>query len=188
MRFPAQEHHGGVAALGAIDLREHACLAGLDHLEAGVFQAEGVLVDHALNQAVAVVAWFDAVDLAVEFFLELGDVGKIFQTLVIQLFGHGEGVFCVLEVGAQGLHGTGITVSLDVVFHGRHPVAQEHVHVLAVGQGLVGHRNGNHRGFGLVAQGIENDAGGGGGDGNVSPADIGEVYGAALSGFCSLSQ
>ncbi|MNU95376.1 hypothetical protein D3C71_853890 [compost metagenome] len=188
MRFPAQEHHGGVAALGAIDLREHACLAGLDHLEAGVFQAEGVLVDHALDQTVAVVTWFDPVDFAVQFLFELGDVGEILQTFVIQLFRYGECVFCVFEVGAQGIHGSGIAVRLDVVFHGRHPVAEEDVHVLAVGQGLVGHWHGNHGGFGFVAQGIEDDAGGGGGDGNVGPADIGEVYGAALGRFGGLRQ
>ena len=38
-------------------------------------EPELVVVDHLLDQAVAVVAGLDAVDLAVELVLELGDVG-----------------------------------------------------------------------------------------------------------------
>ncbi|MNI05818.1 hypothetical protein D3C73_587820 [compost metagenome] len=188
MRRPAEEDHGGVAFLRAVDLRQHACFAGLDDLEARVLEAEGVLVDHRLDQAVAIVARLDAVDLAVELFLEFGDVGEVMQALVVQRLRDGEGVLGALEVGAYGFHGAGIAVGLDVVFHGRHPVAQEHVHVLAVGQGLVGHGHGNHGGLGLVAEGVEHDAGGRGCRGDVGPADIGEVYGTALRRFCGLRQ
>ncbi|MNJ23346.1 hypothetical protein D3C77_177310 [compost metagenome] len=188
MRFPAQEHHRSVAALGTFNLRKHACLAGLDHLETGVLEAEGVLVDHALDGAVAVVARLDAVDLAVQLLLELGNVGEVFQALVIQRLRYGQGVLGVFKVGPHGFHRTGITVLLDVVFHGRHPVAEKHVHVLAVGQRLVGHRYRDHGGFGLVAQRLQHHAGDRSGDGDVGPADVGEIDGVTLFGLCGLCQ
>ncbi|MCY1178042.1 hypothetical protein D9M73_183770 [compost metagenome] len=188
MRFPAQEHHGGVTALGAFNLREHAGLAGFDHLEAGVLEAEGVLVDHALDGAVAVVARLDAVDLAVQFLLELGNVGEVFQALVIQRLRYGQGVLGVFKVGPHGFHRTGITVLLDVVFHGRHPVAEEHIHILAVGQRLVGHGHRNHGGLGFVAQRLQHHTGHRGGHGDIGPADIGEVDGMTLLRLGGLGQ
>ncbi|RMU58700.1 hypothetical protein ALP29_200740 [Pseudomonas syringae pv. avii] len=152
MRFPAQEHHIVFAFHGAINLREHGRLAGFHHLEARIFEAEGVLVDHALDQAVAVVAGFDTVDLAAQFLLEFGDVGEVMQAFVVERLRHGQGVFGVFEVGAHGFDSAGFAIRLDVVFHGRHPVAEENVHVLAICQRLVGHRYGNHGGLGLVTQ------------------------------------
>ncbi|MNF30885.1 hypothetical protein D3C76_462640 [compost metagenome] len=150
MRFPAEEHHPFVLAGGALELREHRRFTGFDDFE--VFQAESVLVDHALNQAVAVVARFDAVELAVELVLEFGDVGKVVEPRVVYVVGHRQGVFGAMQVGTHGFHGAGVAVGLDVVFGGGHPVAKEHIQVLARGQGAVGHGDRQQGGFGFVSE------------------------------------
>ncbi len=188
VRFPAEEHNGLATFGGAFHLREHPGFAGFHNLEACVFQAELVFIDEGLDGAVAVVTRFDTVDLAAQLVLEFGNIGEVFQAFVVQLFGDRQGVFGVFQVSAHGFHGAGITVLLDVVFHGRHPVAEEDVHVLTVGQGLVGHRHRNHRGAWLVAEALEDFAGGRGSDGDVGPADIREVDGLTLCRFCSVRQ
>ncbi len=74
VRLPAEEDDRLLAPRRALDLGQHALLARLDDLE--FLQAELVRLDHVDDQAVAVVARLDAVDLAGELALELRDVGE----------------------------------------------------------------------------------------------------------------
>ena len=173
MRLPAQEHDGTLVAPGALDLRQHALLGALDQLEAA--EAELVVVDHLLDQPVAVVAGLDAVDLAVELVLELGDVSEVLETLVIQVLRHRQRVLRTVEVGANHLDTAVRLERGDVGFHGRHPVAEEDVDV-AVLHALIGHRDRQDVGRRLVAQGLQDDRGQGGRRGDVGPADIREPH------------
>ena len=76
---------------GAHHLRDHAGFAGLDQLEAT--QVKGFFLDHVQDQAVAVVAGLDAVNLFLEFVGVFGDVGKGFDTGLSHVIWHGQGVF-----------------------------------------------------------------------------------------------
>src|SRR3546814_15351799 len=71
----------------------------------------------------------DAVDLAVEIVLELGDVGEVLQALLRGVLRHRQGVLGAFQVGPHRLHGAVLAVLGDVAFHGRHPVAEEDVDV-----------------------------------------------------------
>lgn len=128
---------------------EHARLAGFHQLELAQF--EGVLVDHALGDAVAVVARLDAIDLVAQLVGELRDIGEAAQAAVVDVLGNRQGVLGALQVGAQRLDRAFLGVLLDVVGHGGHPVAQEYVEVV-VGQGAVGHRHREQIDLGLVAE------------------------------------
>ena len=152
---------------------EHARLAGFHQLELAQF--EGVLVDHALGDAVAVVARLDAVDLVAQLVGELRDIGEAAQAAVVDVLGNRQGVLGALQVGAQRLDRAFLGVLLDVVGHGGHPVAQEYVEVV-VGQGAVGHRHREQIDLGLVAEGLEDLAGDRGGHCDVGPADVGETH------------
>ena len=171
VRLPAQEHDGLAAPRQAIDLREHALLGGFAHLEAA--QAEHVPVDHPLDQAVAVVAGLDPVDLAVERVLVRGDVGEVGDAQIGGGLVHGERVLRALEVRAHRVDGARLAVGGDVGLHRRHPVAEEHVHV-ARGHRGVGHRHRQELHVGLVAERVEHDGGRGRGRGDVGPAHVGE--------------
>src|SRR3546814_20419721 len=90
-----------------------ALLGRLHHLE--VAQIERVLVDHVEDQAVAVVARLDAVDLAVEIVLELGDVGEVLQALLRGVLRHPQGVLGAFQVGPPRLHGAVLSVLGDEI-------------------------------------------------------------------------
>ena len=82
--------------------------------------------------AVAVIAGLNSVNLAVKLVLELVDVGEIMQARIIKRLIDSERIFGPFKIGAEGLNGGVFPVSLDVVFHRRHPVAEEHVDVAAL--------------------------------------------------------
>jgi hypothetical protein len=63
---------GSLRLHGALHLGEHALFARFHELER--LHAEGIGLDHVEDQPVAVIARLDAIDLAAEFLLELGDV------------------------------------------------------------------------------------------------------------------
>ena len=130
MRFPPQEHDRLVALGGALDLGQHALLARFDHLEPG--QAELVGLDHVEDQPVAVVARLDPVDLAAELVLELGDVREALEARLVKIGRHRERIFGALEIDADDVHRLVLDEGLAVGLHGRHPVAEEHVDLLAV--------------------------------------------------------
>src|SRR3546814_3243717 len=92
-----------------------------------VRQVEVVLLDHVEDQAIAVVARLDAVDLAVELVRELGDVGEVLQALLRRVLRHRQGVLGAFQVGAQHLDRALFAILGDVGLHGRHPVAEEDV-------------------------------------------------------------
>lgn len=61
-------------------------------------QFEGVLVDHALGDAVAVVARLDAVDLVAQLVGELRDIGEAAQAAVVDVLGNRQGVLGALRL------------------------------------------------------------------------------------------
>ncbi|MCY1529880.1 hypothetical protein D9M68_650490 [compost metagenome] len=174
VRFPAEEHRPLVEVLGPLDLGQHAAFAGLHQLE--VAEAERVLPDHLLDQRIAVVARFDAVDPAAELLPELRQVGEALHTAVPGRLVHREGVLGTGEIGAEALHRAVVQVGADVVFAARHPVAEKDID-LAFAQGLVGVLGREAMHLGDVAQLAQHIAGDSGGDGDVAPADVGEVHG-----------
>ena len=185
MRLPAEEHDRILAAGRALDLGQHALLGALDQLE--VLQAERVRLDHLQDQAVAVVARLDAVDLPFQLVLELGDVGKVLQTLVGEVGRHREGVLGALEIGADRFDRAVVEIGPHVAFHGRHPVAEEHVDVLVL-HARIGDRHRKDLDLGLVAEALEHHRRGGRGRGDVGPADIGEAHGPAVVRLGRLSR
>ena len=96
MRCPAQKHDRPVRVDGALDLRQHALLARFDDLE--VPEAEGIGVDHAENEAVAVVAGLDAVDRVIQFGGEFADIGEVAQAGLVGVGRHGEGVLGAAQI------------------------------------------------------------------------------------------
>ncbi|MNE51736.1 hypothetical protein D3C80_1463770 [compost metagenome] len=89
----------------------------------------------------------------------------------------------MFEVGSDDIDRTGISVRLQIRFHGRQPGTQEHVHVLTLGQGLEGKRNANQRRFGLVAEALQQCGRNGGGGLDIRPARIGHSHQATLGRF-----
>ena len=125
--------------------------------------------------AVAVVARLDAVDLAVQLVLELGDVGEVLDAGLRRVLRHRQGVLGALQVDAEHLDRTLVAILGEIAFHGRHPVAEEDVDV-AVLQAGVSHRHGEHLRFRLVAEAFQHHRGGRRGRGDVGPADVGEIH------------
>src|SRR5690606_2388347 len=151
----------------------HARLRPYDQFEAA--KGERVGRDQVQAQPVAIIAGLDAVDLPAKLVLELGDVLEALQPRFIGVGGNGERVLGALQVDADVLDGLVLQIGLYVGFHGRHPVAQEDVDVLVLERG-VGDRHRKHLYVRAVAQGLENDGGGGRGGGDVRPTDICEMY------------
>ena len=172
MRLPAQEDDPLLLAVGADDLGQHAGFARLDHLEA--LQAEGVLRDHVLDQAVAVVARLDAVDLALELLAVFGDVAEALDAAVGRQLVDRQRVFRPDQIPRNGLDRPVLAVLLDVAFHGRHPVAEEDVD-FAGAEALVGDRDRQHLRARIVAQRLEHHRGRRGGRRDVRPPDVGEA-------------
>ncbi|MDT4848370.1 hypothetical protein FQZ97_824580 [compost metagenome] len=179
VRFPAEEHGPLLEVLGALHLGEHAVLAGLHEFE--VAQAEGAPCDHLVDQCIAVVAGLDAVDLAAQLLLELRQVGEALHAAFPGGLVHRQGVLGACEIGAEALHRAFIQVGTDVVFTARHPVAKEDID-LAFTHRLVGVGGRQTLDLGDVAELAQHIAGDGGGDGDVAPADVGEVHGGAAFG------
>ncbi|ENN87978.1 hypothetical protein RHSP_50177 [Rhizobium freirei PRF 81] len=175
VRRPAEEDDRLAFLVGAGDLREHALLGGLDHFEA--LQAESVLVDHVDDQAVAVIARLDAIDLAVEIALMGGDILEVLDAERGTLFIGGERILGAFEIGADGFDRFVFRERLDVLGHGGHPVAEEDVDVLVLKR-LIGHRHSKHLDVGVVAERLQEDGGRCGSGGDVGPTHIGEMYGA----------
>jgi hypothetical protein len=173
MRLPSQEHDPLLALRGAGHLGQHSLLGGLDHVEA--LQAEGVLVEHLLDQAVAVVARLDAVDLAVQLVLELGDISKALNAAVGHVLGHRERVLGTLEIDTQHLDRAVVTIRGQVTLHGRHPIAEKDVDV-AVLQAGVGHGHRQHLRRRFVTQALEHDRGRRRRGGDIGPANVREAH------------
>ena len=74
MRRPAEEDDPLIVLHRLLGLRQHAGFRGFDQFEA--FEIVLRLLDHVEDDAVAVIAGLDAIDLAVELVLELADVGQ----------------------------------------------------------------------------------------------------------------
>ena len=128
VRFPAQEDRPLLGARRPLDLAQHAGLAGFDQLE--VLQAEGVALDHVVDDHVAVVAGLDPVDLAVKLVLELRDVGEIAKAPLGDIGRDRQSVLGAFQVGAHDLDRLVFDIGADEGFHRRHPVAEEDVDVL----------------------------------------------------------
>ena len=172
MRRPAEEDDRVFGASGACDLAEHALLGGFHDVE--IAEIEGVLLDHVEDQAVAVIARLDAVDLAVQLVGELGDVGEALEPLVEQVLRHRQRVFGAGQVGLDVLDRPVLEIGRDVGLHGGHPVAEEDVDVLVL-HGGEGHRHRQDLGVGVVAEALEDFRRDGGRRRDVRPADIGEA-------------
>jgi hypothetical protein len=82
VRFPAQEHHVSAPALARSTCDSIPASLDSTTLNPASFKPNCVLVDHGLDHAVAVVARLDAIDLAAQLLLELGEVGKVLQPLL----------------------------------------------------------------------------------------------------------
>ncbi len=172
MGLPAEEDDELVALAGAPHLRKHALLRTLDDAE--VRQAETAVVDHRLDQPVAVVARLDAVDLCVQPVGEAGDVGEVRQTGFGDVGRHRERVLGPREVRAlDHLNGSRVPIGRDVGFHRRHPIAEKDVDV-AVGEARIRHRDREQLRPRRVAERLQHDRGRRRGGGDVRPADIGE--------------
>ncbi|MCY1231846.1 hypothetical protein D9M72_443080 [compost metagenome] len=186
MRFPSEEDDRRAILFGAGHLRQHALFGGFDHLEA--LEAEGVLVDHVDDQAVAVIARFDAIDLAFERVFLGGDILEVLDAEFGTLGVGRQRVFRAFEVRAEGFDRLVVEIGANVVFLGRHPVAEEDVDVLVLERG-VGDRNRENLDVGLVAEALEDGGNGRGGCSDVRPTDVGETDGttAFRLGSCSLS-
>ncbi|MNT48287.1 hypothetical protein D3C72_1850590 [compost metagenome] len=154
-------------------LHQHAGLGRLDHAE--LAEVELVALDHLVDQQVAVVARLDAVDLAVQLVLELGDVLEALQTGLSRVGRHRQGVLGAFQVGGrQHLHAVVLGEGLDHCVHGGRPVAEEDVDLLVLHTG----EGDGHRGHDLargVAQAFGEHHGDAGSGGDVGPADLGEA-------------
>ena len=179
MRRPAEEGDPFIVLHRLLGLGEHAGFRGFDQLEA--FEIVLGLGDHVENDAVAVVAGLDAVDLAVELVLELAEVGQRLDAAVGDILRHDDAIARALEILADRLDRAVVGVGLHVVGHRRHPVAEEDVDVLVLQRG-VGDRHGEHLDVRLVAERGQEHRGNAGGRLDVGPADIGKAHGLQLSG------
>ena len=128
---------------------QHALFRGFDHFEP--VQTEGARGDHVKDQAVAVVARLDPVDLAFQRVLLGGDVFEILDAKGRASLVGGQRVFRAFKVGADHIDGFRIAVGGEVCLHRGHPVAKEHVDI-AFGKAGVGDRNRQHLGFGFISQ------------------------------------
>ena len=72
VRCPAKEYDPLLVASEGLYLGEHALLAGGNQGES--LEIEHILIDHRLNDLIAVVAFLDAVNLVIELVGEFGDV------------------------------------------------------------------------------------------------------------------
>ena len=171
MGFPAEEDDRltRVGLLG--NLGQHALFRGFDDLEP--VKAEGARGDHVEDQAVAVVAGFDPVDLAFKGILVGGDVLEVGNAEGGTGLVGGQGVFGAFQVGANGFDLARVTVRGQIGLHRRHPVAEEHVDV-AFGKAGVGDGDGEDLGLGLISQRLGDQRSRGSGGGDVGPADIRE--------------
>ncbi|MCY1519030.1 hypothetical protein D9M68_537680 [compost metagenome] len=134
MRFPADEYHRLLTLDRPADRRQHRRLAGLHQLEAT--QAELIAVDHFLDVGVGAGTRLDAVDLAVQLILELGDVREGLQPLLRGVGRHGQGGDGVRQAGlCEHLDLALVEERLDVVVHRRLPVTKEEVDLLLVDAG-----------------------------------------------------
>ncbi len=77
MRVPGEKDDGLFRASGALDLGEHALLTGFDELEPS--QPELVLLQHAQDEPVAVIAGLDAVNRILQLRAEALYVGEVVQ-------------------------------------------------------------------------------------------------------------
>jgi hypothetical protein len=139
------------------------------------FRPKGVGLDHVEDQAVAVVARLDAVDLTAEFVAQLGDIGEVLDAGLGGVLRHRQGVLGALQVDAEHLDRAVVPVGGDVAFHGRHPVAEEDVDV-AVLQAGVGHRHREHLRLRRVAKAFQHHRSRCRGRRDVGPADVGEAH------------
>jgi hypothetical protein len=97
------------------------------------------LLQHLQDQAVAVVARLDAVNLVVQSSAEPFDIVEVVKTRRIRIGRHGEGVLGALEIGTDHHHGTVGEIGCAVGFLRGHPVAEEHIDVFVL------HRRERHR-------------------------------------------
>ena len=176
MRLPAEEHDRRLGPHRAFHFGEHAGLAALDKLE--IAEAETVLLDHAEDEAVAVVARLDAVDLVMQRSGEPGDVRKVPEPLLVEIGGDGERVLRVGQIGADDLDRVIVGEGFAIGGLLRHPVAEKHIDV-AVAQAVEGDGHRQHGDLGIVAEPGDQPAEQPGGGGHVRPADVGQAQGAA---------
>ncbi len=172
MRLPCEEHDRLLAAISPLDLREFTLFARLDQLE--IAQAELILLQHFQNQAVAVVAGFDAVNRIVECRGKPVDVLEILESRVVGVRGYGERVLGALKIRTDHDHRTVGVVGFAIGLLGRHPVAEKYVDVLIL-QGRKRYGNRQHGDGGFVSDTVQQLADQGRGRGDVCPPYIGEA-------------
>ncbi len=181
MRCPTEEYDRLTVLFGTGNLRQHTLFGGLDDFKSA--HSHLVLLDQGHDKAVAVVARFDPVDLAVKGVLVLADVAEVLDAQFGALGVGGKRVLGTFEIGSDGFNRLVVQIRLDVLLLCRHPVAEEHIDVLVL-QRLIGDRYGEDLDVRLVAEALQDDRGGGGGCGNVRPAYVRETDGRATFGFC----
>jgi hypothetical protein len=142
-----------------------------------------IVVDHLLDERIAIVARLDAVDLAVQLVVILRDVVEVLDAGLIRIIGHGERVLRARQVRRrQNLHLIRFPERVDHRVHRRRPVAEEHVDLLAL-HARERDRHGGDRLCRVIAQPLENRRCKSGRRGDIRPADIGEVHVSARGGL-----
>ena len=113
---------------------QHAGLRAFDQLEA--FELVRRIGDHFADDAVAVIAGFDAIDLGAELVLVGADVGEALDARVGHILRNDEAIARALEIGADVFDRLLVEIGLHVRRHRRHPVAEEDVDVLVLHRGI----------------------------------------------------
>jgi hypothetical protein len=112
----------------ALDFGEHARLAG--RLEIEFAHAVGVVVDHALDDLVAIVARFDTEDGAVELVRVVGQIPEVLDAVAPGFVGDRDGVLRALEVLGNDVDRPFFEIVLDHAALGRQPQTEERIAVI----------------------------------------------------------
>ena len=176
MRLPGKEDDGLLVSIGAIDLGQFALLAGFDQLE--VTQPELVLLEHFQDQAIAVIAGFDAVNGIAKCRGEALDVAEVLEPRLIGVRRHRQGVLGAEQIGTHHRHGPVGLVRLAVGFLSRHPVAEKDIDILVLHRGE-SHRDGQHGNARRIADAAQQPPGQRRGRRDIGPAHIRKTHGPA---------
>ena len=179
VRLPSQKNDPSLFLHRACDLSQHPLFTGFHQLPA--FQAESVRVDHHLDQTIAVVAGFDAEDLASELVSVGRQVGEVANPGLMNVAGDRQGILCAGQIGLDDLDAAIVPVGGDICGHAWHPESQEYIDI-PVFQAGKGHRQSKNECFNLVSQALEDSGRKGCCGGDIGPTHIGKAH--LLAGVC----